>query len=370
MFFKSSKLKKSVALIILIIFLFVVHSNFLQGVVFTKEAAAASAGAGAAAVGAFGLDCAPSPIALWHSPKAMEECAYRVLTAVWKAAVFPLIKRMVMSFITTGDFGITWESIKHWFYYDLVFQTAEAVLKRIGLSLCDQFSVQVRLALLSSYLPDFRPECDFNRSQIAKMVKEAIDRDSWEPVRRDFFRMFYLSSFPQNNQFTNYWLAKKYINAEVTRTQEDIKLELTFSRGFLGTRDCEDKDGDGKIDNPTKCRVVTPGSFFAETVFGEYQSIEKATLGSQVLADIGALSAMAIDTLVNQFIYGAYGKLQTWLNRQKEDKYREEIKTLEKQATQNQTTSGENKPIEFPEQQSSYKVSPSPPTKEPGTVAP
>ncbi|MEW6407548.1 MAG: hypothetical protein AB1465_02550 [Patescibacteria group bacterium] len=363
MFFKSSKLKKGIALIILIIFLFVVHFNFLQGVVFAQGAGAGTAAAGGA------ISCALATVALWQSPKAIEECLNRILVAIWKSAVYPLLKRMVMSLITTGDFGITWESIKDWFYYDLVFQTAEEILNRIGLTLCAQFSVQIKLALLYSLALDYYPECEFDESQIAQTINEAIQREDWEPIRRDFFRMFYMQSLPPYNQFTNYWLAKKLVNTEVTRTREDINRELTFSNGFLGTRECEDKDKDGKIDNPTKCRVITPGSYFAETVFGEYKQVEQATIGAQTLADLGALTAMAIDTLTNQAIYGMYGKLQSWVSGQKEDKSREYIKTLEKQAKQDQTMTGENKLIEFPEQQSGYKVAPLPETKS-GTVAP
>lgn len=365
MFFKSSKLKKGITLIILVIFLFVVHFNFLHGVVFAQGAGETARGVATGAAGSVvggAMSCGLAGIALWHAPKALEECLNRILVAVWKSAVYPLLKKMVMSFITTGDFGVTWESIRDWFYYDLVFQTAEAILNRIGLSLCAQFSVQIKLALFYSLAPDYYPECTFERSQLAQMIDEAIRKDSWEPVRRDFFRMFYISSLPPYNQFTNYWLAKKIVNSEVSRTREDIKMEVTFSNGFLGTRDCEDRDKDGKIDNPTKCRVITPGSFFAETVFGEYRNVEEATLKAQALADLGALTAMAIDTLINQAISGMYGKLQSWVARQKEDKSREYIKTLENQAKQDQTMTGGNKFIKFPEQQSGYRVAPVSPT--------
>lgn len=245
-----------------------------------------------------------------------------VLVGVWKSSIYPLIRRLVISLITKGDFGLTWEGIKDWFYKDLIFQTAERILNQLGLSLCAKFSLQIRVALMQSLVPLEPPACTFQQSEFAQIIDDALTKGgeaAWARIRRDFFSMFYLSLQPQNNQFTNYWSVKSKIITASSREQEDIKFELALGEGFLGTKDCsKDRDGDGKIQSPEDCITVTPGQYLSKMIFGEAERVEQATLSSQVSSDMLALSAMSIDLLINQFIGGVFQDINKWARGQSE----------------------------------------------------
>jgi hypothetical protein len=364
---KKSKTKKVILICLIFLLLMSVNFGIFDEIAKAKIKGTKKAGTGGTAAAVGTLSCLTNiGVAIWTGGAAtvdIRKCIDEILLAVWKAAVYPMLKKMVMSLVTSGDFGITWESIQDWFYYDLVFQTVEAVLNRIGITLCAQFSASIKLALFYSSAPDYYPECKFSDSMIAKTIAEAIQREDWGVIRRDFYRLFHINSQPQYNPFTNYWLAKGLIDSETAIRQDQIRMELTFSGGFLGTRDCEKDKKTGKLKTPEKCRVVTPGAWFAETVFGEFHKVETATLQAQALADLGALTAMAIDTLANQAISGAWSDLTNWFNSQKDDN-RNYIKTLEKEAKQTQSATGQNKTIEFPYPKSTYEITPATPTKE------
>lgn len=342
-FFSRHKIfQRVICVVILVLFLCV--TNFA---LFEKQAQAQVGGmVGAMAGGSGCISTVITATPIWG--KQMAECANQIMIGIWKASIFPFLKRIVLNLVLKGDFGLTWDSVKDWIYQDLVFQTIEQVLKQVGLSLCARLSVNLRLALYQTTSPDYYPKCTYQQSEIAQVVGEFIKdpKAGAQRLRRDFFGMFYFSTQPSYNQFGQYWLVKDIVAGKISQQQNDIKLELMFSNGFLGTRDCKDKNGDGRIDRPQECTVTTPGKWVADRIVGDQAQKEQALFTSQALADLGALSGEVIDLLANRAITGLFNDLNDSFRSQVEDAEKDRIKALEKEKSQNQAVTGGNRIIE------------------------
>ena len=89
-----------------------------------------------------------------------------LLVSIWKSVLFPLIKEIIVGYITTGEFPMNMDEFKTWLVEDLLFQTMESVLNEFAnFSLCAEFSMNVRIALGQNELaPEDRPDCTFRES--------------------------------------------------------------------------------------------------------------------------------------------------------------------------------------------------------------
>lgn len=267
----------------------------------------------------------------WGSPAlgvATSECANDILKALWKTVIFKLIRQVTLNLVTKGDFGMSWDEIQDWFYKDVVFQAAELVLNKLGLSLCTRFSLSVQIALYQSVATGYyEPSCTFDQSEFAQIIDDAFTKGNdaaLARIRKDFWSSFSVTTQPQQNEFSNFWVVKNAITEQRDQKQDIVARELSYSvGGVLGQRECkEDPKNPGTID-PTTCKVKTPGMMVSQVIMGDYAQAKDASFKSTAMADMGALLGEVLDIVVNQAVTGGVEKFEGWRKGQVEDAARD-----------------------------------------------
>lgn len=332
---KYKSLKTSIIIGLLVILLFV--SSGLAVLAYPKPVKAAA-----------------NPASLWAMKTVdIEAWLERILLGVWKAVFYPLLRRIVISLITRGDFGITWNELKTWFWKDLVFQIAEQTLNQFGLTLCFRLSANIKIALMRSIAPEYKPNCTYERSEIAQLMASCVKKGTkacWARVRRDFWGAWSLSVTTDSNQFGAWWSVKNAVYGEKGKRERQYELEILSNKGFLGARDCtrgKDLNHDGKIDPQTECPIVTPGTAIASMVAGEPKRLQEGTLKSEVVYDLMALFGMSIDLILTQLLGGMLESVEHWRRENYKEASEDYYKAVSGGGTEEKHI-GENQTIPIP----------------------
>lgn len=235
-----------------------------------------------------------------------------ILVGIWKAVVFPLIQKIVVGFLTTGEFPMTGDEMLTWLYKDLAFQTLEVILNQFNITLCTEFSANVRLALQNITSDEYTPDCTFDESWLATTIEEAVLEGSdaaWAKVKSDFLGSFSINVETSNNVYSRWFEVQDTFRSERARAEGDLRLELGANTGFLGRRDCsqwqesrDDRNNDGERQD-NECPVTSPGESVS-SLFNGYEVLQGASAGSEVLADLVGLLGTIIDLVINQAIGG------------------------------------------------------------------
>ncbi|MDD3887945.1 MAG: hypothetical protein PHN19_04170 [Patescibacteria group bacterium] len=239
------------------------------------------------------------------------DTADRIGITVWKAAVYPLVRDMVLSFVSTGDFKLSWNNVKDWLIHDLAFQTANAILQEyVGFNLCATIGADIRVALLQMYDDTgFAPDCTFDQSQLAQTAEKLFSGDSeqaWQDVKNYYYQNFHFSLYGEANQFGTWFKLRDNINTQINQRQQNIRFEMLINEGFLGNYDCS---GVPESQRPDNCRVVSPGAVVAELVKSSVRDPMDSALKAQMINDVAALAGVVTDMMKNKFIYSIYDKL-------------------------------------------------------------
>jgi len=290
-----------------------------------------------------------------------------ILIAIWKLAVYPLIKDMIMAAATNSDFMMTSEQFEKWILQDVVFQAANVVFKQMtGFSLCATINWNLRLAITKFVKDDYTPDCTYDRSEIAKLIVGDISvKDKMDEVRKKLPGMLDSSVSDSNNDINMSLDAMINIMDESGKKEESGKQELFSGKGLLTTRDCTttsakakeygftlkglDADGDGKVDQefrPDYCRKTTVEAQLAEAIKKNEGAASEEfgqTLKSQVALDMLALVKMAISSAIETY---ALDPLKKYLSEYLVDSGSDTGTTIA--PTPNYSRSGENRLIEFP----------------------
>lgn len=281
----------------------------------------------------------------------IQELLNKVLLIVWKSVLFPLLRKIILSVITTGDFPMSLDEFTQWLYKDLGFQIVEAILNQYGLTLCSKFSMNIKIALTQSLSAGWAPDCTFDESWLATTIEDCIrtgEEACWAKVRKDFLKSFTLTAMGSNNQFGKWFEFKDTFYSRKARKEGDFRAELQIGTGFLGRRDCDkwtkrnDLNQDGQM-QPDECPIVTPAGSVAPIV-NKYGEINSSALKSAVWTDMVSLTLEVVQTLLNEAIRGAVGEINEWKSNQ------ERKATTEYQEIKTQQRMGENKPIAIPEE--------------------
>lgn len=287
-----------------------------------------------------------------------------ILIAIWKTAIYPLIKDMIMAAATDSDWMMTSEQFTQWLLEDVVFQAANVVFKRItGFSLCVSLNWNLRLALTKFVQDDYEPDCTFDNSRIAKLLTQD-PKKSMDEIRKQLPKLLDSSVSGSNNDINLSLEAMVDIMDESSRKSKTTENELISGDGLLTTRDCSinaaqakeygealtwiDGDDDGMVDprmRPDHCRKTTVEGQLAEAIkknkgaagdeFGQ-------TLKSQVALDMLALAKMAISSAIETY---ALDPLKEYLAEYMLDSGGDSGTTI---APDTYSQTGENKLIEFP----------------------
>jgi hypothetical protein len=247
-----------------------------------------------------------------------------LLVSIWKSVLFPLIKEIVVSYITTGEFPMNMDEFKTWLVEDLLFQTMESVLNEFAnFSLCAEFSMNIRIALGQNELaPDDQPDCTYDQSVWMEKLEKAYQAGEeggngmavlGEDLRDTFFENFTISAQGANNQYGSWWNVQDRVTAEATRQENQYNVELSANRGFLGQRDCsrgEDRNDDGEVSGD-ECPTTTTGESVA-TALESYNNYTEGAIQTEVFSDLIALFGNVIDLVINQAIKGGISAISSW----------------------------------------------------------
>lgn len=277
-----------------------------------------------------------------------------LLVSIWKSVLFPLIKEIIVGYITTGEFPMNMDEFKTWLVEDLLFQTLESVLNEFAdFSLCAEFSMNIRIALSQNELaPEDQPNCSYDQSPWMETLEnvyraseagEDVGDVLTDSIRENFFENFAISAQGSNNQYGAWYGVQDRTTVEATRQENQYNVELSANSGFLGSRDCsrgEDTDGSGEVDGD-ECETVSTGQSVADSL-ESYNNYTEGTIQAEVFTDLIAMFGSIIDLLINQAIKGGISAISNWKSRgngSATDNYRESIETSQ--------SIGENPPTEF-----------------------
>ncbi len=183
-----------------------------------------------------------------------------------------------------------------------------------GLSrLCGPISLQVRLALTSSYTREQEWQCTLSD------VKGNFEDFMGDFSRGGWDNFFEVTQKPQNNPIGAYLQAQNELSLRLSSAQESKKMELQWGTGFLSKKECVDwsdpieteydYDDDGNlIENPRtippECineKTSTPGSVIEEQLNGV---LGIGTRKLEVADEINEILSSLINQLTNRVIGG------------------------------------------------------------------
>ncbi|MFH2104650.1 MAG: hypothetical protein ABII72_00230 [Parcubacteria group bacterium] len=286
-----------------------------------------------------------------------------ILLAVWKSALFPLVKEIVMAAATKSDWMMTSEQLGLWLKEKVIFQAANVVFKRItGKSLCVKINWNLKLALTKFVGEGYDPQCTFDRSEIAKFAVLSLD-DKMDTIRKEIPNMLTTTVSGSNSDIGLSLEAALDIMDESGKQSDKAKNELFSGDGLFTTRDCSinaaqakelgeslawiDEDGDKMVDSdlrPDFCRKTTVDGQLAEAIKknkGAASDEFGQTLKSQMALDMINMSKMAIGSAIESYALDPLKKyLAEFLLGSSDDSSTAIIPTY--------TKTGDNRLIEFP----------------------
>lgn len=229
---------------------------------------------------------------------------------IWKSVVYPMIRDQIINFVTTGDFKISWNSIKNWLIYELAFQTASTILKDyIGFDLCTTISGNILLAFGQMYANrNWEPSCTYDQSELAQMTNKLLTGDSqgaWQDMKNNFYANFHLSLLGPSNQFGTWFQLRDNINSQINQREQNIKFEMLINEGFLNGYDCT---GVPENERPDKCMARTSGMAIAQLVKTSFSSPQDSALKATMVADLASVVGMVVDIYKNKMLKSVFEK--------------------------------------------------------------
>jgi len=250
---------------------------------------------------------ATAPVAVVvNAPDAWDH----IQVAVWKFAVYPLFKQLMLTMLTGGDFKMSWDSVKNWLINDLAFQTLDATLRAYtGYSLCIDIKINMQLALRDAVAPEYTPLCRPEDSKIWGLADTLINDGSdaaWLRVKDEYYRSFFFNLTSQDNDVNQWFAIQDNAEQEKNKKQQHIYLELLANDGILGKRICPPNyKGD-----PANCPIASPGNTVSHLLKTEFSSQSDSLLKTQIKEDLFALAGSGVQMLLNQIVNSAYQRMQ------------------------------------------------------------
>ncbi|MBU1167434.1 hypothetical protein KKC60_03440 [Patescibacteria group bacterium] len=288
-----------------------------------------------------GVFATPKPAQATWPTIDLGKLANDVIVAVWKFAVFPLIKSLVLK-VASGDLSLNGLEILNWGSKEMWFQSLQSALySYTGFSLCSDIKMNMRIAFARSASPGvggaggaYVPDCTFDRSIIKKTL-DAINelekqgkagQDTWKILETEFNKRFALSLTGQNNDFSTWFGMRTTAAEQMAQKEQNYRFELMVNQGFFGARDCSNIKPDTKvaaakgdtkgnkkssavkkpIDKYRDCRVKSPGLVFAENAKKSISGLQQGTIQAQAYQDMITLTALTIDTIIQTALTGLW----------------------------------------------------------------
>ncbi|NQV13271.1 MAG: hypothetical protein HQ530_03135 [Parcubacteria group bacterium] len=255
-----------------------------------------------------------------------------ILLVVWKAALYPLIRDVMMAAASRSDFLMTSEQLAQWFTEKVLFQAANVVFKRLTAhSLCVNINWNLKLALTKFVAEGHDPKCTFDQSKIAQFAVLSLD-DKMDAIRKELPNMLTTTVSGSNNDINLSLEAALSIMDLGEEKKDSAKTELFNGKGLFTARDCSvnsaqakawgrtlswyDLDDDGMVDpmfRPDHCRKINVEGQLAAAIIKNHGAAGDEfgeTLRSQIALDVMNLSKMALGTAIESY---ALDPLKKWL---------------------------------------------------------
>lgn len=293
----------------------------------------------------------------------LDKLIENILIAVWKLAIYPLLKNIFMSLASGSDWMMTSEQFAQWLLKDVVFQAANVIFKKItGFSLCVNLNLNLQIALTKFVKEDYTPDCKYEHSKIVKLLTQD-PAESMDELRKKMPEMLDASVSGSNNDIGLSLDAAMDIFDESSKKSTTAEDELFSGKGLFSTRDCSinaaqakeygesltwiDSDKDGMVDKsmrPDHCRKTSVEGQLAEAIKkndGASGDVLGQTLKSQMLLDVIAIGKMALGQAIETY---ALDPLKKWLADYLLDAGSETSTAV----APSYSSTGENRLIEFP----------------------
>jgi len=273
-----------------------------------------------------GVLSVPKPAqAQWLVLKNIGELLEHVFLAIWKYAIYPLLKKVIISLIVNGDWGMTAEELSKWAYQDLAFQTVNAIFKSTtGFSLCTKISDWLKMSITLWVAPDYTPDCTYDNSDLMKLLEDLADdpeaiKERLKGLRKDLFGAIINSNTKSNNEIGLSLDTMAIATDRDAEARAGMKSELAAGDGLLATRSCKvdetyiksqgqkidivDKNRDGIVDSdfqPGFCRKTALEGWASDAIKNASAASPEAlqVVTSEVLTDLLSLTGMAISTAI------------------------------------------------------------------------
>lgn len=315
----------------------------------------------------------PAKAAAWLTVD-IDEQLNRVLVAIWKFAIFPILKKLVVKF-ASGDLSINGLDVINQLA-NSGFQALQAVmLTYTGFSLCSDIKGNLRTAFARAGTPgDYIPSCTLDRSKLAKTIitigqagvnggdvgKAILDAE------KKFISQFAVSLQGSNNDFGTWFGLRSNHAQQYAKQQQNYRFEVLVNQGFFGARDCGKLNVPGStkaeteasprvkktakkakkgaeaatIDKYKDCRIKSPGLMFAEDAKKSIEGLKQGSIQATAIQDIIALSGLFIDTLIETSLTGFWNAVTNTGTTSQQ--------SSESQGSDFQRT-GENRQVEWPQ---------------------
>ena len=185
--------------------------------------------------------------ALWPSDWTAEyfhELLNETALNVHDFVIFPMVVQLVIRAADQASDMPMWaNSLDSLGNYLIDAAIAEAINTFLGINICGDLSIHLKLVLFDYAVPDWAPECTWSMAQ-----------ENFRDMRESGFENFALGSQTGGDFGVWYGMYGDAIDTKA-RWEKGILHQLTAGLGFSGITTCPP----GEID-PLKCQSVVPGS--------------------------------------------------------------------------------------------------------------
>lgn len=123
------------------------------------------------------------------------------------------------------------------FFRDQADLQLEAILGDQLDGLCRPFQLQVRLALIKTYLQEARPPvCTFDK------IRRNFENFGDDLTKGGWKDWFDYTQIDANNPYGAYYQARDFINVQIASNQQQETKQLDWGKGFLSFKRCKSKD--------------------------------------------------------------------------------------------------------------------------------
>ena len=189
----------------------------------------------------------------------IEDLPFLVIENIYNHVIWPIIITIVLKGMDLASDMPTWAgSLDSLFNFVIDVALAEAINTILGINICGDLSMNLKLALFDYAIPDFIPDCTLS------MAKE-----NFKNMQKAGFSNFAISTQQGGDMGAWFDVSGEAIDTK-DRWEQGLLHKLTAGSGFLGISTCDQGEN-----NPLLCQDVLPGTIQRDVISESYNMIFK-----------------------------------------------------------------------------------------------